>query len=301
MIIKKLFSLLLPTILLFWSYQKGLWNLRFLTEHQHPYFLVIFSLLLMIFTLTIQAFRWKTILRLLEAEATSEVKPYIHIVFISTFFNCFVPGSVAGDLLRFKYKHVLGTHLKTSSILWSSVCDRIFGLVVWTFQGGLLSMLIWQQRHAFSPLVTLIITFMPLGILPFLFLLIILYTPIFKRLKFFSLLLKIKPAFLTNLFYTLLMQQIILGLFLYWTKAQWHLLSESINILCAVTTGLVLSAIPIAPAGAGVGHLLFDHLFTGMHLVRGANYFHLYFLLTLGTALLGAFSYYKLTFIKAQK
>jgi hypothetical protein len=58
--------------------------------------------------------------------------------------------------------------------------------------------------------------------------------------------------------------------------------------------GILVTAIPLAPGGLGVGHAAFDKLFSLVGLPGGANVFNVYVLSQLFLNLLGIFPYLSL-------
>ena len=55
--------------------------------------------------------------------------------------------------------------------------------------------------------------------------------------------------------------------------------------------GMMAVAVPISPAGLGVGHAIFDGLFKLYGTFNGASLFNLYFLTTISVNLMGIFPY----------
>ena len=58
-----------------------------------------------------------------------------------------------------------------------------------------------------------------------------------------------------------------------------------------IPMGLLATAVPIAPSGAGVGHAIFDKLFNIVGVSGGASLFNLYFLCLILINLLGVIPY----------
>lgn len=58
-------------------------------------------------------------------------------MWISCHLNHFCLDSVAGDLLRFKYKSLLGSDIKTSTTLITTLIDRVIALMVVLIIAGL--------------------------------------------------------------------------------------------------------------------------------------------------------------------
>ena len=62
-------------------------------------------------------------------------------------------------------------------------------------------------------------------------------------------------------------------------------------ILTFIPVGFMAIAIPISPAGIGVGHLIFDRLFSLVGVAGGASFFNLFFLCQVLINLLGVIPY----------
>jgi hypothetical protein len=58
-----------------------------------------------------------------------------------------------------------------------------------------------------------------------------------------------------------------------------------------IPAGLIAVAIPIAPAGLGVGHLAFDSLFRYAGIAGGASFFNLFFICNITVNLMGFIPY----------
>ncbi len=63
------------------------------------------------------------------------------------------------------------------------------------------------------------------------------------------------------------------------------------QVFTFVPAGFIAVAIPISPAGAGVGHLIFNQLFSFVNISNGASLFNLYFLAAVCINLLGIIPY----------
>ena len=62
-------------------------------------------------------------------------------------------------------------------------------------------------------------------------------------------------------------------------------------LLGIIPIGLISIAIPISPAGAGVGHVVFEKLFSLLGVPNGASLFNLHFLIMIFTNLIGVIPY----------
>ena len=72
------------------------------------------------------------------------------------------------------------------------------------------------------------------------------------------------------------------------------LLSEKIDFwkqMSLIPLGLITTAIPISPAGIGVGHVAFENLYNLFGLKEGANIFNLFIINQILVYLLGFFPF----------
>jgi uncharacterized membrane protein YbhN (UPF0104 family) len=58
-----------------------------------------------------------------------------------------------------------------------------------------------------------------------------------------------------------------------------------------IPLGLISIMVPISPMGLGVGHAMFQELFSYFHITNGASLFNLFFLFQIFVNLLGGISY----------
>lgn len=63
------------------------------------------------------------------------------------------------------------------------------------------------------------------------------------------------------------------------------------TVLSVFPIGQITMAVPIAPAGMGVGHAVFDKLLSYSQITNGASLFNLYFFFVITFNLMGIFSY----------
>ena len=102
---------------------------------------------------------------------------------------------------------------------------------------------------------------------------------------------KNKKVFLQTLGISMVLQFLNILAF-YTISAPFY--GKDIPLYYAITfipLGMMSIAIPLSPAGLGVGHLIFDQLFAWAGIAGGASLFNLYFLATVAINSLGVFPY----------
>lgn len=301
-ILSALFKISISLALIFWTYKKGMWDFEYLQKYFDKPHILFISFLLLCFSLLLLSVRWKNILGHFSQEAKNKsIVTYIKIVWISSLFNSFLPGSVAGDLLRFKYKSHLGSDLKTSTTLLTTLLDRVIALFVVLLIAGLAPWVLDLKIHVESKLLAESLELIKLlSFIPLLFYFslslpkkvvhqFIQKIPKLseKNKSFLITLHQMRKIVLINTFITMAIQGCVLGLFLWWGNNLWNTLDEAILVISMTALSFVFVAIPISPAGAGVGHVVFETLYKEVGLDQGANLFNLYFFINFSINLLG--------------
>ena len=296
--------------LIWWLVSSGKLDLTLLKKTMTKPHILIFIMLLMLLTNAIAALRWKFIL---------QYKDKIKVRFFSTFkanwvglfFNCVLPGAVSGDLIKVFY--VQGENPKwTKKYLFATAfLDRLLGLFGLICVGAISCLISYDYLISLSPNVKSIVHFNL-----FLFSMIIvsfvmvfwfqdLPLKISSKLKRFNKLENIMNklevmwndlcAFKHNLIYYLLMSMVVQGtaICIFWFVVSPYA-AEGFELKHAFTIfpiGMITIAIPISPAGLGVGHFVFENLFQFLGFQNGASLFNIYFVILVLASLTGVFPY----------
>ena len=229
---------------------------------------------------------------------------------IGIFFNSVMPGAVGGDLIKAIYVVRGQSSAGKTTAMLSIVVDRVCGLMgmfVFSWTVVLVNFSFVWDIVALRPFV-LIVTLVFIGIVAG-FLLALLPSDekdwvgnlLSKPIVGFGLLKRIYVAFRSYrdhpsvLLYSVVISVINQAsvMILYWLVA-----SKLIGTAPAfgafatvVPIGLLISALPIAPAGIGVGHVAFENLLKLVGVEQGANVFNVVTLGMLVLNLLGAIPY----------
>lgn len=288
--------------LVYWTYHKGLWNFNYVANYLSNPIPVLAGFLLLCFSLVLLSKRWKNVLSHFSQEAkNTKLVNYVKIVWISCLFNSFLPGSVAGDLLRFRYKSQLGSDIKTSTTLLTTFFDRVIALMVVLILAGLAPWILDIESHVESKILAESLEIIKLmSLIPIVF-----YTGLalpksllenllnkifFLNNKYKDIIIKLhglRKIVVINTFISIIIQSITIGLFLWWGKDLWNNIDQALLVISMTALGFVFIAIPISPAGAGVGHVAFETLYHEVGLSQGANLFNLFFLMNFSINLLG--------------
>jgi uncharacterized membrane protein YbhN (UPF0104 family) len=265
---------------------------------------------MILFNIFISSFRWKTLLETGLSKKISYLN-YLRLTWIGLLFNSVLPGAVSGDFIKLVYAKQLDRSLSKSFLLISVLMDRILGLIALLTILGVTTLFNWQKLILMNPQLEKIVHFnfiLFLGAMTF-FIIIFLsknlqnhILSITKNIPKLGLMInkvlgqiwligahkyKIVLSFSISIVGQLLS---IFG-FYYLTKPFYSVPLSILDIYTFVPIGLVATAIPITPAGLGLGHAAFDTLFSFYHINNGASLFNLYFLANVASNCLGIFPY----------
>ena len=237
----------------------------------------------------INTFRWQSIIAKFERKKL----PYKNVFlygWIGLFFNTALPGIVSGDVIKAILLKKTDNDLSVKKLIASTFIDRLFGLSALITIMGVISIINYSTL-AITPEIKhiihlnfLIFTGLIIGIV-FLFSSKSLHEKLISFIphdgikeKILSLLEyseNIKKSFHKYLFMSFLSQGIFVLTFFYLMNGEVELMKA----LTVIPLGFITLALPIAPGGIGVGHVLFEKLFAAFSISRGAIYFNNYFLL----------------------
>lgn len=310
--IKLLLKFGFATALIFWLVQSGKLNLSLLSQIFDFPLKLSFAFIGIVFVIFIIAFRYKLII---EHRATVKI-PFAQMIkytWIGMFFNAVLPGSVSGDLVKIFYLKQEDKKLTNTFLFGSIVIDRVVGLFGLIIVLGLFTMLNYFELSAYSVELAAILKInllMFTGVI--LSLLSLFFFPTLPHkvagpFKNAPLLKKIIPKAITTwedlcqfrhrmLWLTgisIILQTI--AIFIFWYVVEPFAIGNfPLNqAFSLVPIGLISIAIPIAPSGMGVGHAVFDTLFSYINVQNGADLFNVYFILILAVNLLGSIPYLK--------
>ncbi len=297
--------------LIFWIYQRGsldfsLLGRLFKPQHLFP------VLMLSLFPILVANFRWMVLLKCQGIEA--QFRRTGPLTFIGIFFNYAMPGGVGGDIVKGFYL-VKGQVEKKIPAASSIVVDRLIGFYVMTLM-GLLAVVFRPELLQSRPQVTAL-AFGLTG-------LFVAFSAFFcaafsrrvrnhrtieaflQRLPAGDKILKVYDAvhlyrmhlkqFALSCFLSAFSQAVIIGFFIYvggrfgGDQIPWE------TYAFVVPLGLIATAIPISPAGLGVGQVAFDQLFVwclGQATPVGATIITAHQMMGFLWGLLGAYFYFQ--------
>tara|TARA_B100000886_G_scaffold260205_1_gene185102 strand:+ start:53 stop:1033 length:981 start_codon:yes stop_codon:yes gene_type:complete len=308
--IKTIIKLAIATGLLAYLISNGKLDFSLLLKslNEPGYFFLGFIML--ISQCAINAIRWKLIL----STQTKEIVPSIFIIMVNwvgMFFNTVLPGAVSGDLVKMMYLKKVDEGLTKTSMFLTVLMDRIYGLVALISITGFISIIRYEYLVSINDDVKSIVSInllLLIGIILFISTLFVSKNlqdnimTIFKKIpKIGNQLSHIMECFwnigqnravlFKSIIISILGQFLGLSSFYFMT---YPLASGAINlqdIYTFVPIGMIITAIPLAPGGMGVGHVAFDKLFHFLEISNGADLFNVFWVSMMLINLLGVVPY----------
>ena len=293
--------------ILVWLIRKG--DLDFsligISLSEHPW-RVTFCILLILFAAIGTSFRWKLLLEVKSQDKLPK-KKVIGLTWIGLFFSSVLPGAVTGDVLKVVYAKDLDSSLTKTFLITSALMDRIIGLLGLLFLLGFFSLLHYQELILLGPSMEKLLHLNFLLIIGAIVFFITLFLPKKIQAMFLDLFEKVplvgnhttkvlagvwdmgseKAVILKCLFMSLIFQAgNVLAIYI----ISYPFFNGDISLSTFYTfipLGFMTTAIPISPAGMGVGHAAFGTLFSFYGVAKGASLFNLYFLCAIFVNLMG--------------
>lgn len=258
----------------------------------------------------LSSFRWRWILNA-NSKKNLPIKKVIGITYIGLFFNSFLPGAVTGDLIKLVYAKDLDNELSKTFLVTSVFIDRIFGLIGLLLVLSISSLVYYSELIALSSKMEKLIhfnLFLGVGAIGFI---ISLFSPkniqnllltlcgkipllgskIAKTLKQVWVIGSRKDIVAKSIFYSAVVQTLNIVAFYILTSPFYAQEIPVQYILTFIPIGFVAVAIPISPAGLGVGHVIFESLFNMVGIPNGASFFNIFFVIRICGNLLGIIPY----------
>lgn len=254
--------------------------------------------------LVLQAFgssiRWGWLLSL-SASKKLKTLNVAKVNWIGLFFNSFLPGAVTGDLIKLVYARDLDPTISKTYLVTSVLVDRILGLIGLLSILGISSIYYYDEITVLSKQMENLIHFNLLlfsGAITFIVFLLIPrrlqekflqlsnYIPVigpkvYKTLKSFWTIGDNKAVLIKCILISTVLQSIAFYGFYLISSPFYGKPIPFQYIVTFIPLGFMAVAIPISPAGLGVGHAAFEKLFSLVGIEGGANFFNLFFIILL--------------------
>lgn len=309
-ILKGIFKLLFAFTLIYWLVRSGKLDFNLLAEAFEAPMKIICVILFLQLDNFIVAYRLKFLIQIKAKEAISFMGLFL-ANWIGIFFNSVLPGSVTGDVVKIFYIQHLDENLTKKYLLMSVFVDRVVGLLGLITISGIFSIVNYSTLSILSGEVkSLIHLNLALFVCVIITLILIFFfqnIPLliakpFEQVKVIGkIVTKLKEIWLdVCLFKNILMKVLSLSIliqgiaiFIFWFLTHPYAQGE-FTLATAFTVmpiGFITLAIPIAPAGLGVGHVVFEKLLGFFAITNGASLFNIYFFVILISNLTGAIPY----------
>ncbi len=258
----------------------------------------------------LSTYRWK---KLVEIKSHNKLpfKKVMGLTWIGLFFSSVLPGVVTGDLVKLVYARHIDQTLSKTFLLTTILMDRVIGLIGLLCLMGIMSIFSFHEVTLLAPQMRQLL-FLNFSLFAgVIFFLISLFLP--KTIQAKILTITIKAPLLGKQINKTLEQVWLIGentktiiiCFLLSTCSQffsvlalWTITSPfystKISLIHAFTfmpVGFMAMAIPITPAGLGVGHAIFETLFSFFNVKGGASLFNIYFISYICINILGVIPY----------
>jgi len=307
--IQHAFKILFVAGLLYFLTQKGFISIQDTRRAFTRWDLLLPAFLMMFLNIFLSALRWQWLLEAQEIHI-SLIRNF-QLSFIGNFFNIALPGAVSGDLIKAYYlgKEVSGNRGRAFGAI---LFDRVAGLSALVLVSAVA--VLFGHAHL-APSVVLgtrtflwTAAFFVVSFYAYLFLLRENHDPVLRvlrsienRIPKFASIVRIYQGMRHYHHHRMtvikvLAISLVIHLLVGWVCLQFaQALGESklglLPIYVVVPLGLLITAVPIAPAGVGTGHAAFSYFFSLMGSARGADLYTLFALMNLCLGTLGGVVY----------
>jgi hypothetical protein len=309
MLKKVLFNIIKASLalgLLGWLVQSGKLNWNLLTEMQRYPMRLLMVFCLCFLNLLLVTWRWRYLLSA-RARQNIPLAGLGMVNWIGLFFGSVLPGSITGDFVKIFYVKKSDASLSTPFLLFSTFLDRVMGLTGLILLMGGFSVFNYSTLSALSPKLIPMLHFnffLLVSITTGLIVFFLAPQVIEKLLSIMKVVVPNNkwPVRLQDLWKDLIGAKKQMGLAIlisiliqFLGVVNFHLLVSpqyetalSLElVLSFIPLGFMALAIPIAPGGLGVGHAAFQTLFGFAGEMNGANFFNMYFVVTMAFNILG--------------
>jgi uncharacterized protein (TIRG00374 family) len=297
--------------ILFFLYQKGMLDFSRVKSVFVNVPVVVFTFLLMLTTTIASVVRWRLLLQGQGLDVS--MREAFRLTMIGVFFNTAIPGAVSGDLVKGYYVVRQQPDGRGRIRAFTTLLlDRILGLSALIFVSFFAMFLNLREvlvSPTLKPLAVLISGLFFGVILFYVFVLVeFSFTKTLQRLllrlpagEYFVKLLDALKAYenarhyvIKGFFISLLIHSLVISVFIILARSLGGFEMVPIDkFLFLSPLGLLVTAIPVAPAGLGTGHGAFYYLFERVGSHAGADLFMAFVTFQILISLIGGFFYIK--------
>lgn len=308
--LKTVLKFSIAAVLCLWLFQNGKLDFSLITQAFHLGHWWILGVLLIGAHLFISSYRFKT---LLDANLSTPVS-YLKVISFDAIGNMFsfvLPGTAAGDLTRLYYYNTAHPKLTSGKLASYILVDRFMGVISLLSLASVVVLVQYDFLVSVDSRFKLIIVFYLSFLAALSSVIFIVITQDLSNTKWLQSLLNNLNRF-PKIKFTLGEMLAVRLSFKTFCKCMlisfinhasviigfWSLIIpflpariSFLNVVSIIPIGLIGSAMPISPAGLGVGHMLFENLFNLFNVDKGASLYNLFYLVTLLVGLAGIFPY----------
>lgn len=296
--------------IIYWLLTSGKLDLALISKSLALPHLWIITIGLLVLQDIISAVRWKLLLEIKSKKKFPSLK-IIKLTWIGLFFSSVLPGAVTGDLIKLVYARDLDKDLDKTFLVMSALFDRVIGLIGLLSLLGFFSVLFYSDLVAHGIEMRNLIHFnfmLFLGAIAFIVTLFlpkkvtdqlvsiaknipILGKKISKTLDQVWIIGQSKKTVIKCLLMSILVQAFNVLAFWTITHSFYGKPFPLQYVFTFIPLGQMAVAVPISPAGLGVGHVIFDTLYSYVDIKGGASLFNLFFIAIISVNLMGVFPY----------
>jgi uncharacterized protein (TIRG00374 family) len=309
--LKLAIKVLAVAVLLSFLAKKGFISLA-ATEKAFHHWQVFGGIFLLVLTSVLGVQRWQWLLRA-QGIRLKWVRVF-QLSYIGNFFNIALPGAVSGDFVKAIY---VSKEVKQSAsqAFGAILLDRILGLSALMMVSSAAMALGYKNLHGSNLIHAIRLVILGASICfllfySFLFLVRDKDDPILKMLVALQSVVKRASSLvgiyrglrhfhfhrwvvLKALLLSILIHVLVCVAYMGFAQALGAQHLDPLSVMVIVPIGLLVTAVPVAPAGIGTGHAAFTWLFQFLGTLRGADIFSLFALGQLFIGILGGLVYLK--------
>ncbi len=293
--------------LLWWLMRSGKLDWHLLADmRRYPHRLLL-AFLFCFVNLFLITWRWRQLLGA-RGGGGLNMRQLFFVNWIGQFFSIVLPGSVTGDLAKVYYVKRRDPTFSNAFLLFSCFLDRLMGLTGLILLMGTFSVFHYGPLTAMSPRLAPLLHFnflllagVGLAALVFFFMptlparVLARLSTALPQVRFLPRLhvlwddlVAAKGHMAKAVFVSILVQFLGVVIFHLLVSPQYTAPLSLSTVLSFIPLGFMAVAVPLAPAGLGVGHAAFEALFGFAGQPGGANFFNMYFVVVVAFGLLGA-------------
>lgn len=257
----------------------------------------------------IGAYRWKKLLEL-KSNVPLDFFTLTKIQWIGQFFSSALPGAVTGDLIKLTYIKKIDETMTNRYLLFSVLFDRIIGLSALLFIAGIGSLVYYNDLIHLTPKmhqvikVNMIFLILSLGFIAIFFIPRKLSTKIITVVKIKKIQDLLHQIWAIADKRNEVIKAFLVSLFAHGLSiSAFYLINMNFfegdigikDLATIIPLGQVAVALPISPAGLGVGHVAYENLFRFLGQNNGATLFNNFWFYAMFVNILGVIPYLMLT------